>query len=235
MQSQQKSGLFVLIHKMFWTRKFDDHCKRFVGDLGWRLMKRQLVGPTRQVDEKILYWRGKDSIRRSHSPEEAVFCAIRDFADWYYQEHFDKRERSADFVEDCRTIASTLSILHDYVDQQRFLIPAYWKTFDERMKADWESSAVEAPAIDEVVISSCDIDECWNDLIDDLADDASSACYEAILKANLDAARVSEKTGVARVSDLLCMTDPVHASPKGSMHDHLERNPRRTAEGRGAP
>ena len=38
-----------------------------------------------------------------------------------------------------------------------------------------------------------------------------------------------------RVSDLLCMTDPVHASPKGSMHDHLERNPRRTAEGRGAP
>ncbi|MFX0547687.1 hypothetical protein ACEWPL_019470, partial [Roseovarius sp. S1116L3] len=24
-----------------------------------------------------------------------------------------------------------------------------------------------------------------------------------------------------RVSDLLCMTDPVHASPKGSMNDHL--------------
>lgn len=38
-----------------------------------------------------------------------------------------------------------------------------------------------------------------------------------------------------RVSDLLCMSDPVHASPKGSMNDHLERNPRRTAEGRGAP
>ena len=28
-----------------------------------------------------------------------------------------------------------------------------------------------------------------------------------------------------RVSELLCMTDPVHASPKGSMNDHLERNP----------
>ena len=38
-----------------------------------------------------------------------------------------------------------------------------------------------------------------------------------------------------RVSDLLCMTDPVHASPKGSMNDHLERNPGRTAEGRGSP
>ncbi|MEQ9241671.1 LA2681 family HEPN domain-containing protein [Roseovarius indicus] len=33
----------------------------------------------------------------------------------------------------------------------------------------------------------------------------------------------------SRVSDLLCMIDPVHASPKGSMNDHLERNPRRTA------
>ena len=33
----------------------------------------------------------------------------------------------------------------------------------------------------------------------------------------------------SRVSDLLCMIDPVHASPKGSMHDHLERNPGRTA------
>ncbi|WP_417809708.1 AAA family ATPase [Thioclava sp.] len=32
-----------------------------------------------------------------------------------------------------------------------------------------------------------------------------------------------------RVSDLLCMIDPVHASPKGSMNDHLERNPGRTA------
>ncbi len=38
--------------------------------------------------------------------------------------------------------------------------------------------------------------------------------------------------GHARVSDLLCMTDPVHASSKGSMRDHLERNPGRTAEGR---
>ena len=46
---------------------------------------------------------------------------------------------------------------------------------------------------------------------------------------------VAETAHPARVSDLLCMTDPVHASPKGSMHDHLERNPRRTAEGRGAP
>ena len=35
-----------------------------------------------------------------------------------------------------------------------------------------------------------------------------------------------------RVSDLLCMTDPVHASPKGSMHDDLQGNPRRTSEGR---
>jgi hypothetical protein len=25
-----------------------------------------------------------------------------------------------------------------------------------------------------------------------------------------------------RVSDLLCMSDPVHASPKGSMHDDLQ-------------
>ncbi|QBL93111.1 hypothetical protein KSAC_08700 [Komagataeibacter saccharivorans] len=37
-----------------------------------------------------------------------------------------------------------------------------------------------------------------------------------------------------RVSDLLCMTDLVHAVPKGSMNDHLERNPGRTADGRGA-
>src|SRR5690606_2813315 len=34
-----------------------------------------------------------------------------------------------------------------------------------------------------------------------------------------------------RVSDLLCMTDRVHASPKGSMHDDLQGTPRRTAEG----
>jgi predicted alpha/beta-hydrolase family hydrolase len=39
----------------------------------------------------------------------------------------------------------------------------------------------------------------------------------------------------ARVSDLLCMTDPVHASATGSMTDHLERSPGRTSEGRGAP
>ena len=38
----------------------------------------------------------------------------------------------------------------------------------------------------------------------------------------------------SRVSDLLCMSDPVHASPKGSMNDHLERNLGRTAAGRGA-
>ncbi|MCQ0093325.1 transglycosylase domain-containing protein [Roseovarius sp. M141] len=41
--------------------------------------------------------------------------------------------------------------------------------------------------------------------------------------------------GGGRVSGLLCMTDPVHASPKGSMNDHLERSPGRTAEGRRAP
>lgn len=34
-----------------------------------------------------------------------------------------------------------------------------------------------------------------------------------------------------RVSDLLCMTVPVHGSPKGSMNEHFERNPGRTAEG----
>jgi len=37
-----------------------------------------------------------------------------------------------------------------------------------------------------------------------------------------------------RVSDLLCMSDPVHASSKGSMHDDLQRTAGRTAEGRGA-
>lgn len=40
------------------------------------------------------------------------------------------------------------------------------------------------------------------------------------------------KQGEKRVSDLLCMTDPGHASPKGSMNDHLERNPGRTFAGR---
>lgn len=38
----------------------------------------------------------------------------------------------------------------------------------------------------------------------------------------------------ARVSDLLCMNDPVHASSKGSMHDNLQGTAGRTAEGRGA-
>ena len=54
--------------------------------------------------------------------------------------------------------------------------------------------------------------------------------------------KISGKTKLAeairyalRVSDLLCMTDPVHAPPKGSMNDHLKRKPGRTAEGHGAP
>jgi uncharacterized membrane protein len=34
---------------------------------------------------------------------------------------------------------------------------------------------------------------------------------------------------IARVSDLLCMSDPVHASPKGSMNDYLERITGRTS------
>ena len=33
---------------------------------------------------------------------------------------------------------------------------------------------------------------------------------------------------VRRVSDLLCMRDPVRTSPQGSMNEHLERNPQRT-------
>jgi len=52
-------------------------------------------------------------------------------------------------------------------------------------------------------------------------------CTEAGLKL--------ERADLLRVSDLLCMTDPVHAAQKGGMNDHLERAPRRTAEGRGAP
>ena len=39
---------------------------------------------------------------------------------------------------------------------------------------------------------------------------------------------VAKKYGM-RVSDLLCMSDPVHASPKGSMNDYLERNTGRTS------
>ncbi|WP_155984339.1 hypothetical protein [Paracoccus pantotrophus] len=35
-------------------------------------------------------------------------------------------------------------------------------------------------------------------------------------------ARELEPPANPRVSDLLCMSDPVHASPKGSMHDDLQ-------------
>ncbi|WEF24843.1 ATP-binding cassette domain-containing protein [Paracoccus sp. S3-43] len=38
-----------------------------------------------------------------------------------------------------------------------------------------------------------------------------------------------------RVSDLLCMRDPVHASSKGSMHDDFQGTAGRTAEGSKAP
>ncbi|QHC35961.1 hypothetical protein FMA36_11075 [Komagataeibacter xylinus] len=38
----------------------------------------------------------------------------------------------------------------------------------------------------------------------------------------------------ARVSDLLCIIDLVHTSPKGSMNDHLEGTPGRIADGREA-
>ena len=47
--------------------------------------------------------------------------------------------------------------------------------------------------------------------------------------------RYAPDPALLRVSDLLFMTDPVHAAPKGSMNDHFERNPGRTAEGCGTP
>ena len=47
--------------------------------------------------------------------------------------------------------------------------------------------------------------------------------------------RMREECLNERVSDLLCMSDPVHASSKGSMHDDFQGTAGRTAEGRGAP
>ncbi|MCZ0813819.1 calcium-binding protein, partial [Roseovarius sp. EGI FJ00037] len=52
---------------------------------------------------------------------------------------------------------------------------------------------------------------------------------EDVMALNADDQATGGTVEQTRVSDLLCMTDPVHASPKGSMHDHLERNPGRTA------
>jgi chemotaxis protein MotB len=69
-----------------------------------------------------------------------------------------------------------------------------------------------------------------------IAIEGHTRAYPVVLSENpvwsLSSAR-SQAT--RRVSDLLCMTDPFHASPKGSMNDHLEGNPGRIAEGRGAP
>jgi glutamate synthase domain-containing protein 2 len=82
-----------------------------------------MVDYSKRIEEKLFYWRSKIRIRDTHSPEEAVFCAIRDFADWYYQKYRGQGETDLDFVEDSNIIARTLEVLHNYVDQKRFAIP----------------------------------------------------------------------------------------------------------------
>ncbi|MCZ0964068.1 chaperonin GroEL, partial [Paracoccus benzoatiresistens] len=53
--------------------------------------------------------------------------------------------------------------------------------------------------------------------------DASRNIYTDLLEAGIiDPTKVVRIALEKRVSDLLCMTDPVHASPKGSMHDNLQ-------------
>jgi hypothetical protein len=54
----------------------------------------------------------------------------------------------------------------------------------------------------------------------------------AVLHAEEDAEdRAAKRPAKPRVSDLLCMTDPVHASEKGSMHDDFQGTAGRTSEG----
>ena len=45
---------------------------------------------------------------------------------------------------------------------------------------------------------------------------------ERLRKENRILREEREVSKKARMSDLLCMSDPVHASPKGSMHDDLQ-------------
>ncbi len=73
---------------------------------------------------------------------------------------------------------------------------------------------------------------------DGILSELTKALAERALSTEMDvhldeecAEEAPEGRNQPRVSDLLCMTDPVHASPKGSMNDHLERTPRRIAEG----
>lgn len=65
--------------------------------------------------------------------------------------------------------------------------------------------------------------------------DASLIKADASRYTKAEYSQWSAEDDARRVSDLLCMSDPVHASSKGSMHDDFQGTAGRTAEGRGAP
>jgi hypothetical protein len=60
------------------------------------------------------------------------------------------------------------------------------------------------------------------DLMHRFGIEPSTAKVYAALRRASPRSLSKDQLGAARVSDLLCMSDPVHASSKGSMHDDLQ-------------